>query len=248
MRRHRSLVKSTKGSKFPVNRADWSKPEYLKQMYDVIYEVFIESGIGRKLETPVAYNKQGEILCSENSSEEQYGETSDIIIDLPDHLLFADETSVNTSMKDDGNCGGEKVSVENNNSKARVLVSTSENRATVFPVTAATGEPVVCVVIFCSMSSRVSCCMHTGIDIKKTPQLDSTGIPDWRNKENHGPGKYFPGGPVCNFRGKRIETLTYSSPSGSISSEILTDIFKYLDSLKLYSRENDTNISLLFYR
>ena len=54
--------------------------------------------------------------------------------------------------------------------------------------------------------------------------------------KNTGPVKYFPGGPVYHFRGKDVPTLIQWSNGGSITSEILVDASKPLDSLGIYSR------------
>ena len=39
----------------------------------------------------------------------------------------------------------------------------------------------------------------------------------------------FPGGPVCEFKGKQIPTMIRYSEKGSITGEILTDILRTLD-------------------
>jgi len=47
---------------------------------------------------------------------------------------------------------------------------------------------------------------------------------------NHGLDKYYPHGPTCTYNGKEIATYVTCSESGSITSKILRDIIKYLDS------------------
>ena len=46
---------------------------------------------------------------------------------------------------------------------------------------------------------------------------------------NMGPGKVFPGGPVCEYKGKRIPAFVTSSESGGISGVILVEVLKHLD-------------------
>lgn len=108
---------------------------------------------------------------------------------------------------------------------------------TVLPITSATGEPVVCVIIFASERDTVEPTLHTGIDITVDPILTSLNEVDLKHPENYGPTKYFPSGPVCVFRGKQIQTLVFSSPSASISGEILVKIFTALDEIELYHQE-----------
>ena len=58
-------------------------------------------------------------------------------------------------------------------------------------------------------------------------------------EENMGEGKALPGFPVCNFRGKFIPGLMCMSLKGSISSEILTEVLKYLYQLNVFERLQD---------
>lgn len=52
MRRHSKRLVTKRGVKFLSHRSDWSKPEFIEQMYDVIYDVFIEAGVAVKLDNP----------------------------------------------------------------------------------------------------------------------------------------------------------------------------------------------------
>ena len=49
-------------------------------------------------------------------------------------------------------------------------------------------------------------------------------------------GNYFPGGPKYIFRGIEIPCYITLSPKGSITSEILADILKFIDSPDLFLR------------
>ena len=60
------------------------------------------------------------------------------------------------------------------------------------------------------------------------PELDGKGeikVSDI----NFGKGKYFPGGPTCEFNGKTIDCQVYLSPGGGITAEILVSILKSID-------------------
>ena len=42
---------------------------------------------------------------------------------------------------------------------------------------------------------------------------------------NSGAGKYFPGAPVCNFKGKMVPAVVRWHESASITSDILVEVF-----------------------
>ncbi len=54
--------------------------------------------------------------------------------------------------------------------------------------------------------------------------------------KNSRTGKYFPDGPVYHVKGKEIPPLVQLNKSGSITSEILADVLKSLNALKVYRR------------
>ena len=60
-------------------------------------------------------------------------------------------------------------------------------------------------------------------------------------EDNFGPGKLFPGGHVCNFEGKEVPCMVRYSDKGSITDEILVDILKTIDELKLYQTYCENN-------
>jgi hypothetical protein len=150
-------------------------------------------------------------------------------------FFFFDETGCNTNQKKDGNNGGEKF-VCGRGTTPKQKVSTRDKHFTVLGVTAATGEPVLCVVIFASDKEGVSANWATGMDITVDPEQDEFGKIDINDEKNFGKDKYFPSGPTCNFRGKKIPYLPLSSPSGSITGELLVAILSYIDFLEIYER------------
>ena len=62
-----------------------------------------------------------------------------------------------------------------------VQSNTCDHRATILPLTAATGDPVLCVVIFASEKADVESNWHTGIDTTINPILDQNGRVDLLN-------------------------------------------------------------------
>ena len=55
--------------------------------------------------------------------------------------------------------------------------------------------------------------------------------------KNFGKGKCFPGGPECEFNGKKVSMLSQWSDSGGITPQILTNALKLMDNLDLFPRE-----------
>ena len=72
----------------------------------------------------------------------------------PEYLLFFDETGCNTNQKKDGNFGGSKICVERGQTP-KIQSTTADRHFTVSGVTAANGEPVICVVIFASEAEQI---------------------------------------------------------------------------------------------
>ena len=101
-------------------------------------------------------------------------------------------------------------------------------KITVLGLTTLDGQPVMCIVIIEGKERNVF--VESGVD-PFHPLYDTfKGNIQYSNYEtfqdNYGPGKLFPGGPVCEFEGKRIPTMVRYSEKGSIANEILTDILR----------------------
>ena len=77
-----------------------------------------------------------------------------------------------------------------------------------------------------------------GVDIRVDPVGSDTDS-DFVEK-NSGPDKYFPGGPMCHFRGKDVPAMIRWHESGSITSDLLTDALKTMDHYELFPRNDPT--------
>jgi hypothetical protein len=53
---------------------------------------------------------------------------------------------------------------------------------------------------------------------------------------NIGESKYFPEGPQCKYRGKEVDSRTFTSESGGITGTVLVNVLEYLDALQLFNR------------
>jgi hypothetical protein len=108
-------------------------------------------------------------------------------------------------------------------------------------VTAANGNPVLCVVIFASERNAIPENWVTGIDIQKVPvmeEMENNSVVA-SDPSNFGKGNYFPYGPTCNFLGKDLPCLPLCSPSGGITADLLVSILKYIDDHNIFVRKEN---------
>jgi hypothetical protein len=206
-------------------RKEWSSYLNFSRMYDLVYEQMDQAGVLEDLEDPVWMNLAGEIVSSE---AESFGEKVSKILKHPQYVLFVDEVGNNTNMKDDGRVGGERL-LKARGQTAEVTAATSEAHFTVLGFTAATGEPVMCAIIFAAAEMTQE--LQLGIDIR-APMVEG----DDSVRGNYGPGKRYPGAPTCNFRGTIVPPFVCCSPKGGITSELLKSMLERMDSLNLFPR------------
>ena len=95
----------------------------------------------------------------------------------------------------------------------------------------------MCVVIIDSKTRNLY--IETGIDLTAV-KIGNEEDKDFFFKNSKGIDKRFPGGPTCMYKGKEIPCMVRFSEGGGITTKILTDILRTLDSLELFSagREN----------
>jgi hypothetical protein len=233
LRRNGHRIVTKRGQKFESNRADWCKEVYIRQMYDVIYDNMVEAGIAEKLAQPVFMDANGDVVDKDDPN--RLGLECDIKITHPDYLLFADETGCNTSQRKDGHYGGRKYVTERGTTPKTIAANTDKH-FTVLGFTAANGDPVLCVIIFASEKELISGNWATGIDPTVSPILDEDGE-IMLTEDNFGEGKFYPSGPTCLFRGKRVPYLPLVSPSGGITSDLLVEILEHMDELQIFERK-----------
>ena len=163
-------------------------------MYNQCIEQMVQAGVATKRAEPVWMDETGKV-CDESQA---YGckVTHDLI--YPEWCLVGDEVGGNISIKGDGHVEGRLYLAP----KGRVAyrkVCKADRKFTLIGLTSLDGQPVMCIVII--HGTQINCSAEVGIDISIEPEGDPED-PDFFLK-NSGPGKYFPGGPVCHFRGKR---------------------------------------------
>ena len=118
---------------------------------------------------------------------------------------------------------------------AQEKASTHSHKFTMIGFTALTGDPVMCVLIF--EGKRPNGSIEAGIDFTIKPN-GSPSDPDYV-EINSGAGKYFPGAPVYNFKGKMVPAVVRWHESASITSDILVEVFQTIDHHNLFPRTAD---------
>jgi hypothetical protein len=229
MKRNGHVIKSKRAVKFEAKRAEWCTYENFKCMYNGIYKEMARGGIASELSTAAYLNKQGKIV---ETKEESFGLPTKYIIHRPDKLVFVDEVGSNTSTTKDGNVGGEKFLCERT-ARPQIRAATKDSHFTVLGFTAATGEPVMCAIIFAAWV--------LGYDASAEWQGDE----DDDNLNTGGLGKRFPMGPQCNFNGVDVPCFCCCSENGSITANLLVEMLKTMDSLKVFDRSDGVSPFLL---
>jgi hypothetical protein len=216
-------------------------------MYDDIEHLFVEvAKLATWLLEPVWMNKLGEVVL-----DEMKGCGFKVKIDMhsPVMVIVADEVGGNTSEKDDGHVGG-RLFLTGPGMVAAVLSSKKDRKFTVLGLTALTGEPVMCVIII--EGSKGNLLLETGIDMDQIEHIDIDSYEDAAASteyntdfllNNSGPGKLFPGGPTCHFKGKEIQSMVRFTESGGINSSILTEILAKLDGIGIYKEKREMGMT-----
>jgi len=227
LKRNRTKLVSRRGQKYELNRQNWTTFANFRYMYSHTMSEMVDAGVAVKLDSPVWMNRSGEV-CEE---EEAYGCKVFHRLVRPDMCICGDEVGGNLSMKGDGHVAGQKL-LTGVGKIPQEKSSTRNRRFTMIGLTAFTGEPVMCILILEGKNPKGN--IEAGIDISVSPvgdNQDSNFI-----LSNSGPGKYFPGGPECLFRGKKVPAFIRWHESASITTQILVEALQTLDSYDLFPR------------
>lgn len=229
-KRNRDKLSATTEKKFELNRSNWTKYRFFSQMYTDIFRVMVEAGVARKLLNPVWMNKEGVTVLDEADS---FGMKVCEHLEYPKAVLVLDEAGADSAMMSDGSYAGRKVVGERGTTSRRRSTKKSK-RYTIIPLVSLSGQAVMCVLIIDGVERNSF--VESGVDIF---QVDESILQDDISTDefvaNYGKGKAFPGGPDCHFRGKTIPCMVRMKKGVSVDEFILTDIFRTLDELGLYS-------------
>ena len=231
LRRHPEL-RVSKPVPFPNRRATWSTYDNFELMYNETYAIWERCGIAERLDAPAFIDKDGQIVSDDDAKKQNLLPSTYRLLH-PEGALNADEIGHNTNTTKDKLQGNEKR-IHADGERAQKIASESDVAWTMLAVTALTGETVCCVVII--EGKRLAAQDLTGEDIMVSPGSDNLS---WDNERNHGPGKRYPGGPTCFFRGKVIPAFVTFSDSGGVTSEILTGVLKHIDKCQVFERNTN---------
>ena len=112
-------------------------------------------------------------------------------VKYPEYCVFVDKVGNNTHIKDDGSFGGEEI-LKKKGSKERVTAANNDAHFTVLGFTSGKGAPFMCAIKFAAheLNSEQQLGCNIRADIVEN---------DFSMRANHGPGKRYPGGPICCF-------------------------------------------------
>ena len=68
MRRHGHKIVTNRGERFACNRAEWTTLPNIKQMYDVLYDEFVDARIAVTLDEPVFTDKEGTVVVDKDEA------------------------------------------------------------------------------------------------------------------------------------------------------------------------------------
>ena len=232
-KRDEHLLVSVRGQKYALDRNNWTTYANFALMYLHIGEEMEEAQVAVKLDDPVWMDKDGNIV----EEGQAFGQKVTHRITRPDMFLVGDEVGGNTSQLGDGNIGGKLMLCERGTVPQR-KVSNKDKHFTLMGLTALTGKPVMCILVLTGKTPKTD--VETGIDMF----AESIGVATDHDFfiNNSGPGKRFPGGPTCNFRGKEIPCFVRWSDKGSMTSEILRDSLATLDTYKLFDTNREEGV------
>ena len=228
IRRHKDKLVTKRGQKYELNRQNWTTYTNFVNMYSHVEQEMENMGLATKLDNPVWMDRYGQVVTEEKA----FGCKVAYRLTHPHMCIVGDEVGGNLCMKGDGHAGGQLFLT----APGRVpqqKASSKNRRFTLIGLTALSGEPVMCVIILEGKNPKAS--IEAGIDINVQPVGDVNDEDFVQN--NSGPGKYYPGGAVCEFNGKKIPPFVRWHESGSITSEILKEALQTLDHLNIFNRD-----------
>ncbi len=178
-----------------------------------------------KAPNPVWVSKEGMVV---ETKEEAWGRQTKYLLTRPDYVVFVDEVGDNPSQKNDGNIGGTKYVVEGSN-QALMTSSYKDHHFTALGFTLADGRPLLCVIIIAG--AEVDANVRMGL--QSWCEVEGDLMENLEGNAN-GINKFFPFGPTCTVNGKNLPCYVTSSENGSITSEILVNVLKHIDSFNLF--------------
>ena len=238
MRRNCDEVKRAKGYIRDINRFNYCTYSNFELAYNCAYEAMVVAKVATKLDKPTLFDADGKIVTDPDLA---CGLPTQFMMTKPTYCLFVDETGKNTNQKNDGQIGGQQVVLPTvGGDICSVNGAATDIHVTVLCFTAATGEPVMAAVIFKSKKKVEDLPLSTTYGI----MLERSLIPGANANEiflnNCGEDKAMRGGPTCTFMGKTVPCYIGASPKASITSTMLADMLRTIDSYNFFDRSDGT--------
>lgn len=165
--RNRNKIVSKKGKKYEMDRSSWSTYSNFNQMYDGVMNEFVDAGVAVERDTPAWMDKDSKIV----DKSDAFGCIVAHDITHPDYIIVMDEVGGNTSQKGDGYVGGKLMLCETRKTPQQ-KINTKNKHYTLLGLTALSGKPIMCCVIFSGVNDNVLC--ETGFDMN----AECVGSPD----------------------------------------------------------------------
>jgi hypothetical protein len=238
-RRNADVITSKNAVRFDSKRDDWCRLENFADMYDVVFEKLVQSGVAEKLDHFGWRDIENNIV---NTEAEACGRQTGYSLVHPDKLVFFEEVGENILQSGDGNDGGHKFMVAKD-MPAQVRNSFKDNHFTVLGFTSADGRPVMSAIIIAPSKLRL-----TGVTWfnplskdAKDVRSDEMKVLDekivaMKDENSNGVDRMFPLGSTCTFNGSQVPTFITCSNNDSIISQLLTKMLSKMDDLR-YSTE-----------
>jgi hypothetical protein len=206
----------------------------MEEMYLEIYKNLHSAGIACEHPEALWRDKNGDVV---EEKEQAFGCKSKYEVVHPDHLIFVDEVGSNTSQTKDGQVGGETYLCAVDG-RPQNRAATKDAHFTVLGFTAASGEPLLCAIVFAAKTLKHD--WITGFDQFAVWVGDEDNF-----EENCGDGRTYPFGPTCIFRGKEVPCFCCNSESGGINGNLLTAMLRHIDIHKVFDRSTGINPFLI---
>jgi hypothetical protein len=228
-------------------RADWSTYGQFEDMYTQVYQRWLDEGYAEVIGEPEFQDLNGGRV--EPGSPDAYGSAVQYRLKYPELIVVGDEVGTNTDQSKEKHVGGERL-ICAVNEQPNISCTTDDCHFTTIGFTALTGEPVMVVIIIEKNSELIipelmgfdksarwegSDQVRTALAEGQTDHLDPEQLAA-ELKDNMGPGKMFPGGPTCMFKGKEVPAFVTHSSSGGITSDILAERLKRMDDAGIFPR------------
>ena len=197
--RNRRKIRSNRGRRFELNRAKWTSFRNFHHMYHDVESLMVEANVATSLDSPMFMDEYGNEV-NENLS---YGCKVQTRLDLPECCIVMDEVGGDINMINDSYVGNMKF-LSRPGQVPKINATKKSKKFTLLGLTSLSGKPILCVLIFQGVERNVY--LESGIDTMHEKINDFIDADDEGKNDlflnNSGPGKLFPGGPICVFKGK----------------------------------------------